>query len=165
VIKVNLFKGTHHCRCLPPLAWGRKRDPVSEMLCFSSHLEVQMMDKVHKTSDSETKAFMLCVCSSSRINRRKCNVDNSDTYLSFSHIYISNSIKIAMDRLCCLVVRVPGYTTEMYFLWGTNWIYICYVEESRPHLLSCGQSSWLHNGDVLFPVRYELNLYMLCRRK
>jgi hypothetical protein len=35
------------------------------------------------------------------------------------------------------------------FLWGTNWIYICYVEESRPPLLSSGQSSWLHNGDVL----------------
>jgi hypothetical protein len=35
------------------------------------------------------------------------------------------------------------------FLWGTNWIYICYVEESRPPLWSSGQSSWLHNGDVL----------------
>jgi hypothetical protein len=30
------------------------------------------------------------------------------------------------------------------FLWGTNWIYICYVEESRPPLWSSGQSSWLH---------------------
>jgi hypothetical protein len=40
-----------------------------------------------------------------------------------------------VDRLCGLVVRVPGYRTEMYcFLWGTNWIYICYVEESRPPL-------------------------------
>jgi hypothetical protein len=35
------------------------------------------------------------------------------------------------------------------FLWGTNWIYTCYGEESRPHLWSSGQSSWLHNGDVL----------------
>jgi hypothetical protein len=35
------------------------------------------------------------------------------------------------------------------FLWGTNWIYICYVEESRPPLWSSVQSSWLHNGDVL----------------
>jgi hypothetical protein len=35
------------------------------------------------------------------------------------------------------------------FLWGTNWSYICYVEESRPPLWSSGQSSWLHNGDVL----------------
>jgi hypothetical protein len=35
------------------------------------------------------------------------------------------------------------------FLWGTNWIYICYVEEGRPPLWSRGQSSWLHNGDVL----------------
>jgi hypothetical protein len=51
------------------------------------------------------------------------------------------------------------------FLCGTNWIYICYVEESRPPLWSSGQSSWLLNGEVLFPVRYELNLYMLCRRK
>jgi hypothetical protein len=35
------------------------------------------------------------------------------------------------------------------FLWGTNWIGICYVEESRQPLWSSGQSSWLHNGDVL----------------
>jgi hypothetical protein len=35
------------------------------------------------------------------------------------------------------------------FLWGTNWIYICYVEESRPPLWTSGQSSWLHNEDVL----------------
>jgi hypothetical protein len=31
----------------------------------------------------------------------------------------------------------------MCFLWGTNWIYICYVEDSRPSLWSSGQSSWL----------------------
>jgi hypothetical protein len=29
------------------------------------------------------------------------------------------------------------------FLWGTNWIDIYYVEESRPPLWSSGQSSWL----------------------
>jgi hypothetical protein len=34
------------------------------------------------------------------------------------------------------------------FLWGTNWIYVCYVEESRPPLWFSGQSSWLQNGDV-----------------
>jgi hypothetical protein len=34
------------------------------------------------------------------------------------------------------------------FLWGTNWIDICYVEDSRPPLWSSGQSSWLQNGDV-----------------
>jgi hypothetical protein len=33
------------------------------------------------------------------------------------------------------VVGVLGYRTEMNcFLWGTNWIYVCYVEESRPPL-------------------------------
>jgi ribosomal protein L37E len=31
----------------------------------------------------------------------------------------------------------------LWFLWGTNWIYICYEEESRPPLRSSGQSSWL----------------------
>jgi hypothetical protein len=36
------------------------------------------------------------------------------------------------------------------FLWSTNWIYVCYVEESRPSLWSSGQSSWLHNGCVLY---------------
>jgi hypothetical protein len=35
------------------------------------------------------------------------------------------------------------------FLWGTKWIYTCYVEESIPSLWSSGQSSWLQNGDVL----------------
>jgi hypothetical protein len=29
------------------------------------------------------------------------------------------------------------------FLWCTNWICICYVEEIRPPLWSSGQSSWL----------------------
>jgi hypothetical protein len=37
----------------------------------------------------------------------------------------------------------------LWFLWGTNWIFISYVEESRPPLWSSGQGSWLHNGDVL----------------
>jgi hypothetical protein len=37
----------------------------------------------------------------------------------------------------------------MCFLWGTNWIYVCYVGESRPPLWSSGQSSWLQNGDVM----------------
>jgi hypothetical protein len=79
------------------------------------------------------------------------------------------------------------------FLWGTNWFYICYVEERLP-LWSSGQGSWLQNGDVLcflwgtkkkvdrpyclvvrvlaaerrcivFPVKYELNLCILCKRK
>jgi hypothetical protein len=55
-------------------------------------------------------------------------------------------------RLCGLVVRIPGYTTEMNCAScevRTELIRICYVEESRPPLWSTGQSSWLHNGDVL----------------
>jgi hypothetical protein len=54
------------------------------------------------------------------------------------------------------VIRLKvAYST---LLWGTNWTYICYVEDSRPPLFSSGQSSWLHNGDVLCSceVRTEL---------
>jgi hypothetical protein len=39
------------------------------------------------------------------------------------------------------------------FLWGTNWIYICYVEESRPPLWSNGQSSWLQIQRSGFDLR------------
>jgi hypothetical protein len=53
-------------------------------------------------------------------------------------------IKAYGGSLCGLVARVPDYRTEMYcFLWGTNWICICYVEEGRRRLWSSGQSSWL----------------------
>jgi hypothetical protein len=69
------------------------------------------------------------------------------------------------DRLCGLAVRVPGYRTEMCFLWGMNWIYICYVEKSRPPLWSSGQSSWLQNGDLLCFLWGTNWIYMLCRRK
>jgi hypothetical protein len=36
-----------------------------------------------------------------------------------------------------------GDTSILCFLWGTNWVYIRYIEESRPPLWSSGQSSWL----------------------
>jgi hypothetical protein len=59
------------------------------------------------------------------------------------------------------MVRVPGSTTEMCcFLRGTNWIYISYVEQSRPPLWSSGQSSWLHNGDVLCFLRSTNCIYV-----
>jgi hypothetical protein len=35
---------------------------------------------------------------------------------------------------------------------------LCSVEGSRPALWSSRHSSWLQNGNLLFPVRYELNL-------
>jgi hypothetical protein len=57
--------------------------------------------------------------------------------------------------LLCFILWSSGQSSwlhdgdELCFLWGTNWIDICYVEESRPSLWSSGQSSWLQNGDVL----------------
>jgi hypothetical protein len=51
------------------------------------------------------------------------------------------------------------------FLRGTNWIYLCYIEESRPPLWSSRQSSWLQIWDVLCFLWGTNWIYMLCRRK
>jgi hypothetical protein len=77
------------------------------------------------------------------------------TFLSVLLGVVKNSMSLYSDRLCGLVVRVPGYTEMYCFLWGTNWIYICYVEESRPPLWSSGQSSWLQMYCVSCEVRTE----------
>jgi hypothetical protein len=48
------------------------------------------------------------------------------------------------DRLCGLVVRVPGYRMEIYCVSReVRTEFICYVTESRTPLWSSGQSSWL----------------------
>jgi hypothetical protein len=47
-----------------------------------------------------------------------------------------------------IVVRVPGYTSEMYCdSCGVRTEFICYVDESSPPLWSGGQSSWLKVRD------------------
>jgi hypothetical protein len=66
----------------------------------------------------------------------------ADTFASIH--FFSLYVCYMTDRLCGLVVRVPGYTTEIYCAsWEVRSEYICYVEESRPPLWSSGQSSWL----------------------
>jgi hypothetical protein len=64
------------------------------------------------------------------------------------------------DRPCGLVVRLPGYTTEMYRVScevRTEFI-LYYVEEIRPPLRSSGQSSWLLQikGSGFDPRRYQI---------
>jgi hypothetical protein len=48
------------------------------------------------------------------------------------------------------------------FLWGTNWIYICYVEESRLPLWSSGQSSWLQNENAFCFLWGTKWIYICC---
>jgi hypothetical protein len=74
---------------------------------------------------------------------------------AFEIFFGSTFLIFRSDRLCGLVVRFPGYRTEMYC--ASCKVRTGYVEESRPPLWSSGQSSWLQNGDALFSVRYELN--------
>jgi hypothetical protein len=63
---------------------------------------------------------------------------------------IMNDVWERGDRICDLVVRASGYGREMYYVsCEVQTEFMCYVEESRPPLWSSGQSSWLHNGDVL----------------
>jgi hypothetical protein len=52
-----------------------------------------------------------------------------------------------------------GYV--LCFLWGTNLIYICYVEEIRPPLWSSGKSSWPQSGYVLCFL-WGTNLIYIC---
>jgi hypothetical protein len=56
-----------------------------------------------------------------------------------------------LDRISSLVVKSSWLQNGdvLCFLWGTNWIYICCVEESRPPLWSGGQSSWLQKINVM----------------
>jgi hypothetical protein len=46
---------------------------------------------------------------------------------------------------------------------------ICLINEALCHegppLWSSGQNSWLQNGDVLFPVRYELKFKYVMQKK
>jgi hypothetical protein len=61
--------------------------------------------------------------------------------------------KIHRNKKIIKIYRLPLWSSGqcswlhngdvLCFLWGTNWIYICYVEERRPLLWSSGQSSWL----------------------
>jgi hypothetical protein len=48
-----------------------------------------------------------------------------------------------VDRLCGLVVRIPGYKTETCCVSCEIRTEFIYVEENRPSLWSSGQSSWL----------------------
>jgi hypothetical protein len=50
---------------------------------------------------------------------------------------------IPQDRVCGLVVGVPGYTTEMYCVsCEVRTEFVCYVEERRPPLWSNDLSFW-----------------------
>jgi hypothetical protein len=65
------------------------------------------------------------------------------------------------------MVTVPGYRTEMYCVSCEVRTEFMYVMKKVDRL--CGlvvRVPGLQNGDALcFPVRYELYVYMLCRRK
>jgi hypothetical protein len=55
--------------------------------------------------------------------------------------------------------RHPWPVTGMHCVsWDVRIEFICYVEESRPPLLSSGQSSWLQNGEVVGLERSPLSL-------
>jgi hypothetical protein len=60
------------------------------------------------------------------------------------------AVRLTKDLFRDLVVRVPGYRSEMCCVsCEVRTEFICYVGESRPPLWPSGQSSWLQNKDVL----------------
>jgi hypothetical protein len=65
------------------------------------------------------------------------------------------------------MVRVPGYRTEMYcaaYEVRTEFIYVIWKKVDRLCGLVVGVLA-AERRCIVLPVRYELNLYMLCRRK
>jgi hypothetical protein len=85
-----------------------------------------------------------------RRNTRRLNQDQ---------IWRRQCIRHICDRLCGLQVQSSWLQNEdiLCFLWGTNWIYICYVEESRLPLWSSGLSSWLQiHRSVFDSRRYQI---------
>jgi hypothetical protein len=91
----------------------------------------------------------------------------------FSDYRAQYSIRHLKDRICksMCTARPPLWSSGQsswlhngdvfWFLWGTNRIYICYVEESRPPLWSSGHSSWLHN-EVVFCFIWGTNRIYIC---
>jgi hypothetical protein len=70
------------------------------------------------------------------------------------------------DRLCGVVVRVPGYRSDIYCVTcevRTEFIYVMQKKVDR----LCGLVVRVpgNTKEIVFPVRYELNVYMLCRRE
>jgi hypothetical protein len=60
---------------------------------------------------------------------------------SVSTLALRSHYSLYILRACGLVVKSSWLHNGdvLCFLWGTNWIYICYVGESRPPLWSSGQ--------------------------
>jgi hypothetical protein len=66
---------------------------------------------------------------------------------------VSCEVRTEFIRICYVEERPPLWSSDhicwlqngdvFCFLWGTNWIYVCYLEESRPHLWSNSQRSFL----------------------
>jgi hypothetical protein len=98
----------------------------------------------------------VCVCHLGNENRLQPKLTVQATYqqinciiivfLNYCVLYYDN------DRLCGLV--------EMYCVFCEVRTEFIYVEESIPPLWSRGQSSWLHNGDVLCFLRGTNRIYV-----
>jgi hypothetical protein len=71
-----------------------------------------------------------------------------------------------VDRPCGLAVRVPAYITEMYCVSReVRTEFICYVEKYTDSVVLRSEFMATERRCIVLPVRYELNLYMLCRRE
>jgi hypothetical protein len=70
-----------------------------------------------------------------------------------------------VDRLYGLVARISGYTTEIYYASCEVLTEFIYVMLKKVDRLCCQWSEFLatERRCIVFPVRYELNLCMLCR--
>jgi hypothetical protein len=98
-----------------------------------------------------TQSLLSCFISTSNSDYMSIDTINCCS-LQWGVHFVFREVLAQLHRLCGLVVRVPGCRTEIYCA-SLKLKLICDRQ-------SVGQFVWVSG-----PVRYELNLYTLCRRK
>jgi hypothetical protein len=101
------------------------------------------------------KAWVVSVCAIAWLSHSLSYLPPISVGCPFAFVIVSVDEARHTFRHICNISFFGGQSSwlnngdVLCFLWGTNSIYICYVEESRPPLWSSGQSSWLQNEYVL----------------
>jgi hypothetical protein len=125
----------------------------------TSHVNLIILNSIiAKMFDNEHKFMKLKIFANIFQNVSTLNFFAKNVHLSFPFWYNLNQYT-SLNGRGEVSYETKGKTSGqsswllngdvLCFLWGTNWIYICYVEESRPPLWSSGQNSWLQNWDAL----------------
>jgi hypothetical protein len=145
------FNGIFMPVCLSVYTYLSISLPICPTLCLSTYSSVSVLS-FHRFSCPSVFPFQCMLIHSGNLLSVGPTVSLLDQQSSTVCSVASLSTAVwDFEIYLCLINDWPllwssGQSSGNWFLWGTNWIYICYVEESRPPQWSSGQSSWLYNG-------------------